>query len=80
MKLDFSRPGKPVDNSVCEAFNGSLRRELLTQHWFASLAEASAELEIWRNDYNNYRPPHQLGASAACLFRTGGAYRPRVAS
>jgi putative transposase len=27
VQLDFSRPGLPVDNSVCEAFNGSLRRE-----------------------------------------------------
>jgi putative transposase len=26
VRLDFSRPGKPVDNCVCEAFNGSLRR------------------------------------------------------
>ena len=27
MKLDFSRPGKPVDNCVVEAFKGSVRRE-----------------------------------------------------
>jgi putative transposase len=32
VQLDFSRPGKPVDNSVCEAFNGSLRRECLSRH------------------------------------------------
>ena len=44
VQLDFSRPGKPVDNSVCEAFNGSLRRECLTRHRFASLAEARIEL------------------------------------
>lgn len=80
VKLDFSRPGKPVDNSVCEAFNGSLRRELLTQHWFASLAEAAAELEIWREDYNNHRPHTSLGLQPPTHFRTGGAYRPRVAS
>lgn len=35
VQLDFSRPGKPVDNSLCEAFNGTLRRECLSQHWFA---------------------------------------------
>ncbi|MBI3790369.1 MAG: transposase [Gemmatimonadetes bacterium] len=29
---DFSRPGKPVDNCACEAFNGSLRRECLSRH------------------------------------------------
>jgi putative transposase len=79
VKLDFSRPGKPVDNSVCEAFNGSLRRELLTQHWFASLAEAAAELQIWREDYNTHRPHTSLGLQPPAYFRTGGAYRPRVA-
>jgi transposase InsO family protein len=25
--LEFSRPGKPVDNTFIEAFNGTLRRE-----------------------------------------------------
>lgn len=80
VKLDFSRPGKPVDNSVCEAFNGSLRRELLTQHWFASLAEAAAELQIWREDYNNHRPHTSLGLQPPAHFRSGGAYRPRAAS
>lgn len=42
----FSRPGKPVDNSICEAFNGSVRRECLTRHWFASLAEGHTELHV----------------------------------
>jgi putative transposase len=27
---DFSRPGKPVDNTLIEAFNGTLRRECLS--------------------------------------------------
>lgn len=30
--LDFSRPGKPVDNAFVEAFNATLRRECLSQH------------------------------------------------
>ena len=45
VRLDFSRPGKPVDNRVCEAVNGGMRRECLAQHWFASLAEAAIVLE-----------------------------------
>ena len=50
VQLDYSRPGKPVDNCVCEAFNGSLRRECLSQHWFATLAEAQLVLDAWRQD------------------------------
>ena len=77
VQLDFSRPGKPVDNSVCEAFNGSLRRECLTRHWFASLAEAQIELSRWRVDYNNVRPHTSLRLQSPAQFRASGIYLPR---
>ena len=77
VQLDFSRPGKPVDNSVCEAFNGSLRRECLTRHWFASLAEAKIVLSTWRADYNNLRPHTSLGMHTPAQFRASGDYLPR---
>jgi putative transposase len=32
--LDFSRPGKPTDNSFVEAFNGKVRAECIDQNWF----------------------------------------------
>ena len=60
VQLDFSRPGKPVDNCLIEAFNGSLRRECLSQHWFASVPEAHQILESWRVDYNTERPHRSL--------------------
>jgi transposase InsO family protein len=34
VKLDFSRPGKPSDNAVCESFNNRVRQELLNPNWF----------------------------------------------
>lgn len=77
VQLDFSRPGKPVDNSICEAFNGSLRRECLTRHWFASVAEARVVLQAWKHDYNNERPHTSLGLQPPVAFRTGGDYQPR---
>lgn len=48
VRLDFSRPGKPTDNSFIETFNGSLRDECLNVNWFASLAEAQGLQEAWR--------------------------------
>ena len=54
--LDVTRPGKPVDNGVCEAFNGSLRRECLSLQWLASLDEAKRVLSSWQDDDNNTRP------------------------
>jgi putative transposase len=49
VKLDFSRPGKPIDNAYIETFNGRCREECLDQHWFASI-------ERWRAEYNLERP------------------------
>jgi len=59
--LVFSRPGKPTDNGLIEAFNGTLRRECLTTTLFTTLEQAQFELETWRTDYNNVRPHSSLG-------------------
>ena len=77
MQLDFSRPGKPVDNSVCEAFNGTLRRECLSQQWFASLEEAETVLGAWQHEYNNHRPHTSLGLEPPVWKGGAGSYYPR---
>ena len=61
MTLDFSRPGKPADNPFIESFNGSLRDECLTVHWFLSMDDARSKIERWRVDYNRVRPHSSLG-------------------
>ena len=40
VKLEFSWPRKPTDNTYVESFNGHLREECLNQHWFETLAAA----------------------------------------
>ena len=77
VQLDFSRPGKPVDNSLCEAFNGSVRRECLSQHWFASLEEATVVLTKWQQEYNNHRPHSSLGLEPPAPNGGAGTYDPR---
>ena len=76
VQLDFSRPGKPVDNAFIEAFNGSLRRECLSQHWFFSLEEAQRTLDCWKEDYNNNRPHSSLRQLPPAQFRRGGFFVP----
>lgn len=61
IKLEFSRPGKPVDNAFIESFNGSLRDECLNTNWFLSIEDAQLKLEAWRRDYNEFRPHSSLG-------------------
>ncbi len=77
VRLDFSRPRKPVDNCVCEAFNGSRRRECLSMHWFADLAEAQAVLSAWQEDYNNHRPHSSLRQQSPPEFKKAGDFHPR---
>ena len=56
IQLDFIHPGRPVENSFIESFNGRLRDECLTVELFFSLQDAREKLEAWRQDYNQYRP------------------------
>jgi transposase InsO family protein len=58
VQIDFSRPGKPTDNSFVESFNGSFRDECLNVHWFEYLEGAREKIETSRIDYNDSRP-HQ---------------------
>ncbi len=61
VKLDFIRPGKPMENGHIESFNGRLRDECLNVNQFLSLADARAKIEAWRVDYNQRRPHSSLG-------------------
>lgn len=61
VQLDFTRPGKPVDNAFIESFNGRLRDECLNVHQFLSIEDAQAKIEAWRIDYNQHRPHGSLG-------------------
>jgi len=58
--LDFSRPGKPIDNAYIESFNGSFRDECLNINWFLSLEDAREKIEEWRREYNEWRPHSSL--------------------
>jgi putative transposase len=61
VELDFTQPGKPVDNAFIESFNGRLRDECLNVHQFTSIDDARAKIEAWRADYNQHRPHGALG-------------------
>ena len=68
VKLDFIRPGKPVENGYVESFNGKLRDECLNTELFFSLEDARQKLEHWRKDYNEQRPHSALGGMPPAVF------------
>lgn len=68
VKLDFIRPGKPMENGHIESFNGRLRDEGLNVNQFLSLDHARQLLEAWRLDYNHCRPHGSLGDRTPAEF------------
>ena|SRR5205823_1835761 len=45
VRLNFIRPGKPVENAHLESFNGRFREECLNEHWFLTMAHTRHVIE-----------------------------------
>jgi putative transposase len=77
--LDYSRPGKPIDNAFIESFNGSFRDECLNTNWFLSLEDAREKIEAWRQEYNEWRPHSSLDNLTPVQYRQihGGSEDPK---
>ena len=60
IKLDFIRPGKPIENAYAESFMGRFRDECLNENVFVSLDDARKKVFDWREDYNFKRPHSSL--------------------
>lgn len=56
----FSRPGKPVDNAICESTNGRIRAEFLNTTLFQSLPDAAEKAAQFRLHFNQQRPHSAL--------------------
>jgi putative transposase len=66
--IDFTRPGKPVDNAHIESFNGRLRDECLNSRWFESVDDARQTLQAWHSNYSEVRPHSSLGDLPPAVF------------
>lgn len=64
----------PTDNAFVESFNGRLREECLSTHWFRTIEETKATLETWRREYNTERPHTSLGLKTPAAF--AASWRP----
>lgn len=76
IRLDFIRPGKPIENCFVESFNGKFRDECLNQHWFIDLADARLKIETWRLDYNQVRPHSSLGGVPPAEYAERAGLQP----
>jgi len=84
VKLDFIRPGRPMENGHVESFNGRLRDECLNAELFLDMVDARQKLEAWRRDYNEKRPHSSVGNLTPTEFakqvRTEQRPKQRVSS
>jgi putative transposase len=79
LKLNYIRPGKPIENAYVESFNGRLRDECLNENWFLSLKHARSVIEEWRKDYNEARPHGSLeGLTPQEYLENNGVIYPQL--
>jgi putative transposase len=76
--LIYIQPGKPVQNSYIESFNGRFRDECLNANWFENLADARRKIEAWRLDYNQARPHSSLAYRTPEEFARAWAPSPSL--
>ncbi|HET9374064.1 MAG TPA: IS3 family transposase [Chthoniobacterales bacterium] len=72
VRIDYIRPGKPVENGFIESFNARLRDECLNLELFWSIEDAEIKLDAWRADYNTARPHSGLGNLPPAAFPGAG--------
>ncbi len=68
----YIAPASPWENAYAESYHARLRDEMLEREEFATLPQAQALLEIWREEYNQERPHSALGYKTPEAF----AYAP----
>jgi putative transposase len=67
--LQFTQPGKPMQNGFIERFNRSYRTAVLDANHFAELAQVRLLSDAFLDDYNQHRPHESLGDMSPIQYR-----------
>ena len=66
----FSTPGNPYDNSVCESFFHTLKKEAIYHHIYNVPSELDHVMSEYMQFYNNERPHRKLNMKTPFQFET----------
>jgi putative transposase len=72
----FIAPGKPMQNGICESFNGRMRDELLNETLFFGLDHARSGVARWVADYTERRPHRAFATRLRPTMRLPSPQRP----
>ena len=61
VELEFTEPGRPMQNGFVERFNRTYRTEVLDLYIFKKLKEVQEITDSWVIEYNEERPHESLG-------------------
>lgn len=83
IKLQFIKPGKPMQNGYVERFNRTYREDILDAYLFKNLKQVRELSEEWMKDYNQFHPHQSLKGYSPFGYRhavESGKLSPRKCS
>jgi putative transposase len=69
IKLQFIKPGKPMQNGYIERLNRTFREDVLDAYLFHNLEQVREISQQWADDYNHFHPHKSLNKCSPVVYR-----------
>ena len=68
IQIQYTQPGKPMQNGFIERFNRTFREDILDAYLFEDIQQLKDLSEKWVENYNNEHPHKSLGGMSPLTF------------